>query len=66
MPMLIAGGVSMIDKQTGGPVIPEEAEPVSDMWQVTASIVVGFVLFAIAVFAAVLFVTGVWIWSLLI
>ena len=48
------------------PVILDEAEPVSEVWQVIASIAVGFFLFAIAVFAAVAFVTGAWVWSLLI
>jgi hypothetical protein len=36
------------------------------MWQIVASIAVGFVLFGVALFAAVAFVTGAWIWSLLI
>jgi hypothetical protein len=44
----------------------DEAEPVSDMWQAIASIAVGFVLFGVAVLAAVAFVTGAWVWSLLI
>lgn len=44
----------------------EEAEPVSDVWQVIASIAIGFLLFGIAVFCALMFFTGVWIWSLLI
>ena len=44
----------------------DEVEPVSEVWQVIASIAVGFFLFAIALFAAAMFVTGAWIWSLLI
>ena len=44
----------------------DEIEPASDMWQVIASIAVGFVLFGVAVLAAVAFVTGAWVWSLLI
>ena len=44
----------------------DDIEPVSEVWQVIASVAVGFVLFAIAVVAAVAFVTGAWIWSLLI
>ena len=44
----------------------DEVEPVSEVWQVIASVAVGFFLFAIAVFAAVAFVTGAWVWSLLI
>jgi len=44
----------------------DEIEPASDMWQIVASIVVGFVLFGVAVLAAMAFVTGAWVWSLLI
>lgn len=44
----------------------DEVEPVSEVWQVIVSIAVGFFLFAIALFAAAMFVTGAWIWSLLI
>ena len=44
----------------------DEIEPVSEVWQVIASVAVGFFLFAIAVVAAAMFVTGAWIWSLLI
>jgi hypothetical protein len=44
----------------------DEIEPASDMWQIVASIVVGFVLFGVALLAAVAFVTGAWVWSLLI
>ena len=44
----------------------DDIEPVSEVWQVIASIAVGFFLFAIALFAAAMFVTGAWIWSLLI
>ena len=48
------------------PAVPDDIEPVPEVWQVIASIAVGFVLFAIAVVAAVAFVTGAWVWSLLI
>jgi len=44
----------------------DDIEPVSDLWQMVASIAVGFVLFGVALFAAAMFVTGAWIWSLLI
>jgi hypothetical protein len=44
----------------------DEVEPVSDMWQAIAGIAVGFVLFGVALLAAVLFATGAWVWSLLI
>ena len=48
------------------PAVPDDIEPVPEVWQVIASVAVGFVLFAIAVVAAVAFVTGAWVWSLLI
>jgi hypothetical protein len=46
----------------------DEVEPVSEVWQVIASIAVGFFLFAIGLWSlAVLFVyTALWVWSLLI
>jgi len=44
----------------------EEAEPVPDVWQVIASIAFGFFLFGVAVFCALMFITGMYIWSLLI
>jgi hypothetical protein len=44
----------------------EDAEPVSDTWQVIGSVVVGFLLFGVAVFAALMFATGFYIWTLLI
>jgi hypothetical protein len=44
----------------------DDIEPVSEVWQVIVSIAVGFFLFVIALFAAAMFVTGAWVWSLLI
>jgi hypothetical protein len=44
----------------------DDIEPVSEVWQVIASIAVGFFLFAIALFLAAIVVTGMWVWSLLI
>ena len=44
----------------------DDIEPVSEVWQVIVSIAVGFFLFAIALFAAAMFITGAWVWSLLI
>jgi hypothetical protein len=44
----------------------DDIEPVKEVWQVIASIAVGFVLFGVALFAALMFATGAWIWSLLI
>ena len=44
----------------------EEAEPVPEVWQRIGSVFVGFVLVALGVIAAMMFFTGLWIWSLLI
>jgi len=44
----------------------DDIEPVSDLWQMVASIAVGFVLFGVAALAALMFITGFYIWSLLI
>jgi hypothetical protein len=48
------------------PAVPADIEPVSDTWQVIGSVVVGFVLVALVVIAALFFFTGLYIWSLLI
>jgi len=48
------------------PIIPDDIEPVPQVWQTVGSVVVGFVLVALMVVALLLFLTGVWIWSLLI
>jgi hypothetical protein len=48
------------------PTVPDDIEPVSETWQVIGSVVVGFVLVALVVIAALFFLTGLWIWSLLI
>jgi len=48
------------------PVIPDDIEPVPQVWQTVGSVVVGFVLVALMVVALLLFFTGIWIWSLLI
>ncbi len=48
------------------PVIPDDIEPVPQAWQTAASVVVGFVLVVLVVIAVLFFVTGLWIWSLLI
>jgi hypothetical protein len=46
--------------------IPDDIEPVPEVWQTIGSVVVGFVLVALVVVAALFFFTGLWIWSLLI
>jgi hypothetical protein len=48
------------------PEVPADIEPVSDTWQMIGSVVVGFVLVALVVIAALFFFTGFYIWSLLI
>ena len=48
------------------PAVPDDIEPVPETWQVIGSVVVGFVLVALVVIAAMMFFTGLWIWSLLI
>jgi hypothetical protein len=48
------------------PIVPDDIEPVPETWQVIGSVVVGFVLVALVVIAALFFFTGFYIWSLLI
>ena len=48
------------------PAIPDDIAPVPEAWQIVGSVVVGFVMVALAVIAALFFLTGLWIWSLLI
>ncbi len=48
------------------PVTPDDIEPVPQVWQTVGSVVVGFVLVALVVIAALFFFTGLWVWSLLI
>jgi hypothetical protein len=48
------------------PIVPDDIEPVPQAWQMIGSVVVGFVLVALVVIAALFFFTGFYIWSLLI
>jgi hypothetical protein len=48
------------------PAVPADIDPVPETWQVIGSVVVGFVLVALVVIAALFFFTGFYIWSLLI
>lgn len=48
------------------PSIPDDIAPVPEAWQMIGSVVVGFVLVALVVIAALFFFTGLYIWSLLI
>ena len=48
------------------PAVPDDIAPVPEAWQMIGSVVVGFVLVALVVIAALFFFTGFYIWSLLI
>jgi hypothetical protein len=48
------------------PVVPDDIAPVPEAWQIVGSVLVGFVLVALVVIAALFFLTGLYIWSLLI
>jgi hypothetical protein len=48
------------------PIVPEDIEPVSETWQVIGSVLFGFAIAVLLVFFALMFFTGMWIWSLLI
>ena len=48
------------------PIVPADITPVPEAWQMIGSVLVGVVLVALVVIAALFFFTGLWIWSLLI
>ncbi len=48
------------------PAVPDDIEPVPQSWQVIGSVLVGFALVVLLVIAALFFLTGLWVWSLLI
>ena len=48
------------------PIVPDDITPVPEAWQMIGSVLVGVVLVALVVIAALFFFTGLWIWSLLI
>ena len=48
------------------PVVPADIEPVPEQWQTVGRFFIGAVFAAIAVFFALVFFTGVYVWSLLI
>jgi hypothetical protein len=48
------------------PAVPDDITPVPEAWQMIGSVLVGVVLVALVVIAALFFFTGLWIWSLLI
>jgi hypothetical protein len=48
------------------PAIPDDIPPVPQSWQIVGSVLVGFVFVALIVITALMFFTGLYIWSLLI
>lgn len=48
------------------PIVPDDIEPVPQSWQVIGSVMAGFALVVLLVIAALFFLTGLWVWSLLI
>ena len=48
------------------PMVPDDIPPVPQSWQIVGSVLVGFVFVALIVIAALMFFTGLYIWSLLI
>jgi hypothetical protein len=58
--------VEVVRKIKPYPAIPDDIAPVPQAWQIVGSVVVGFVLVALVVIAALFFFTGFYIWTLLI
>ena len=48
------------------PIVPDDIEPVPQSWQVIGSVLVGAALAVLLVICLALFLTGLWVWSLLI
>ena len=48
------------------PAIPSDIKPVPDTWQTVGTVMLTAIMGALAVVCILLFITGVWIWSLLI
>ena len=46
--------------------IPDDIEPVPEVWQRIGSLLFGFAVAVLIVFFALMFFTGVWMWGLLI
>jgi hypothetical protein len=46
--------------------IPDDIEPVPEVWQRIGSFLFGFAIAVLIVFFALMFFTGVWMWGLLI
>lgn len=48
------------------PIVPDDIEPVPEVWQRIGSFLFGFAIAVLIVFFALMFFTGVWMWGLLI
>jgi len=48
------------------PIVPDDIEPVSDQWHKIGAFMLWCIFVVLAVICLALFLTGVWIWSLLI
>lgn len=48
------------------PVVPDDIEPVPELWQTVGTVMLTAVFGALAVICILLFFTGAWVWSLLI
>jgi hypothetical protein len=48
------------------PVVPEDIEPVSDTWHRIGAFMLASIFAVLLVFFALIFFTGLWIWSLMI
>ncbi len=48
------------------PAIPDDIEPVSDTWHKIGAFMLASIFAVLMVFFALIFFTGLWIWSLLI
>ena len=48
------------------PAIPDDIEPVPEVWQTVGAVMLTAIMGALAVVCILIFFTGVWVWSLLI
>ncbi len=48
------------------PIVPDDIEPVSDTWHRIGAFMLASIFAVLMVFFALIFFTGLWIWSLLI
>jgi len=58
--------VPMVRKVKPYPVVPEDIEPVPEVWHRVGTMMLTAIFGALAVVCILMFFTGVWIWSLLI